>query len=68
MHLAWEAHRHFTMLDPECFEKSGQRRYAESEMKREIFSLKRLFFVAADCFARHESTVVPARTLLSQLL
>ena len=25
-------------------------------------------FVAADCFARHEPTVVPARTLLSQLL
>jgi len=25
-------------------------------------------FIAADCFARHEPTVVPARTLLSQLL
>ena len=25
-------------------------------------------FVAADCFVRHEPTVVPARTLLSQLL
>ena len=25
-------------------------------------------YVAADCFSRHEPTVVPARTLLSQLL